>query len=198
MKVTAIKQQAKRHDRYSVFVDGKYSFSLSEAQLVASRLHGGKELTVDEVAQYHDTSAEGKLFDKLLNLFSYRMRSEWEVRDYLRRQKAPDEQISRLIERLSGLGYVDDKKFAAVWAESRQSMRPTSRRKLRAELMAKRIAPEIIDQVLRDEAGDERDALHQVIAKKRARYPDQQKFMQYLARQGFSYDDIRAVLAELE
>ena len=34
-----------------------------------------------------------------------------------------------------------------------------------------------------------------MIAKKRSKYPDEQKFMQYLARQGFGYDAIKSALA---
>jgi regulatory protein len=36
--------------------------------------------------------------------------------------------------------------------------------------------------------------MSKIIAKKRSRYPDDKKLMQYLARQGFSYDDIKKAL----
>lgn len=198
MKITAIKAQVKRQDRYSVYVDGAYSFSLSEGQLVACGLHSGQELGADELAQYRDESAEGKLFDRLLNLFSYRMRSEWEVRDYLRRKQTPAEQADRLVRRLVGLGYVDDQKFAQSWVESRRASRSVSQRKLRAELATKRITADIIDQALAADETNERDVLGQLVRKKRARYSDDTKLMQYLARQGFSYGDIRDALAQTD
>jgi SOS response regulatory protein OraA/RecX len=56
------------------------------------------------------------------------------------------------------------------------------------------VPPEIITQVLADEPVDEQQALRQLIDKKRGRYPDRQKLMQYLARQGFSYDAITSAL----
>jgi NUDIX domain. len=49
MKITAITQQVKRTDRYSIFVDGKYAFSLSESGLLASGLAVGQELTPAEL-----------------------------------------------------------------------------------------------------------------------------------------------------
>ena len=198
MKITAIKAQVKRQDRYSVYVDGTYSFSLSEGQLVACGLHSGQELDADELAKYRDESAEGKLFDRLLNLLSYRIRSEWEVRDYLRRKRTPAEQADRLARRLVGLGYVNDQKFAQSWVESRRTSRSASQRKLRAELAAKRIAADIIDQALAADETNERDVLDQLVRKKRARYSDDTKLMQYLARQGFSYGDIRDALAQAD
>ncbi len=41
---------------------------------------------------------------------------------------------------------------------------------------------------------DELQALRDLIAKKQARYPDSQKFMAFLVRQGFSYDDVKQAL----
>ncbi|TXG77339.1 hypothetical protein E6P97_02050 [Patescibacteria group bacterium] len=198
MKVTAIKQQAKRADRYSVYVDEKYLFSLSEGQLIASGLHSGQELDAQAVEQFQVDSVEGKLFDRLLNVLSYRPRSEWELREYLRRNQTDAPMADRLIERLRQLGYVDDEAFARAWLESRGQSRASSHRKLRTELLAKRVSGAIIDQLFRELATelDERAALRQLVAKKQARYPDEMKFMRYLAGKGFSYEDIRAVLAD--
>ncbi len=197
MKITAIKQQVKRPDRYSVYVDGSYSFSLSEDQFVASGLHSGMELDQTQVDEFMQRSATGKLFDRVLNLFSYRLRSEWEVRDYLRRKAADEAQAQQVIARLKDLGYVDDQRFAAAWVESRRYGKPISQRKLRSELSTKRIDQAIIDAVLRrdSEVTNEQDVLGDLIAKKRRNYPDDAKLMQYLARQGFRYDDIKQALA---
>ena len=44
MKITTIKQQVKNPERASIFVDGKYSFSLSLNELVAEKLKIGQEI----------------------------------------------------------------------------------------------------------------------------------------------------------
>jgi SOS response regulatory protein OraA/RecX len=54
----------------------------------------------------------------------------------------------------------------------------------------------IISQAMNEDEADERSVLRELVEKKQARYPEKSKFMQYLARQGFSYDDIKAVLEE--
>ena len=79
-------------------------------------------------------------------------------------------------------------------------LKPTSRRKLVNELRKKHIANEIIDQAIGSEDEDERSALREVIERKRrqSKYQDNEKLMQYLARQGFSYGDIKEALEELE
>ena len=44
MKITDIKAQVRRAGRYSIFVDGKYAFSLSDTALLEQKLKLGQEL----------------------------------------------------------------------------------------------------------------------------------------------------------
>lgn len=200
MKITQIKQQVKRADRYSIYVDGKYSFSLGENEFLKLGLHSGQEITDDVLAEYKDESSYGKWFDRILNLLSFRLRSEWELRDYLRRKDCPPEVTDKILNKLSVNGYVNDEQFAKRWVENRRLLKATSRRKLHMELKQKRISNEIIDKVLTNdkEEVDELAILRELVDKKQHRYPDKTKFMQYLARQGYGYQDIKTVLSELD
>jgi len=102
---------------------------------------------------------------------------------------------TRVFERLAEKGYIDDEKFARYWVENRSMTKGASRRKLVAELRTKGIESSVVERLWGDSERNDEDELQKVIAKKRNRYPDDQKFMQYLARQGFSYDDIKQALA---
>jgi regulatory protein len=62
-------------------------------------------------------------------------------------------------------------------------------------LQAKGVASGIVEQVVAESGRSDDDELAKMIAKKRSKYPDEQKFMQYLARQGFGYDAIKSALA---
>lgn len=198
MKITKISQQVKRVDRFSVFVDEKYAFSVGENELIKLGLHSGREISEEELQSFKGESELGKWFDKTLNLLSFRLRSEWELQDYLKRKKAEPEIIVQILNKLRINGYVNDEQFAKRWVENRRLMKPTSRRKLIVELKQKRVPSEIIDKVLDQDKSevDERQILRELVEKKRHRYPDQIKLMQYLARQGYSYDDIKSVLNE--
>jgi regulatory protein len=198
MKITKISQQIKRSNRFSVFVDERYSFSLGENELLKLGLHSGQEISQAELDKFHNESDYGKLFDRTLNLLSFRLRSEWELRDYLNRKKAEPEIIEKIIDRLQHNGYVNDEQFAKRWVENRRLLKPISRRKLILELKQKRVPSDIIDNVLREDKSeiDERQILRELVEKKHSRYPDRTKFMQYLARQGYGYDDIKSVLSE--
>jgi regulatory protein len=196
MKITAIKQQVKRSDRYSIYGDGKYLFSFSEGELLASGLRIGQELDQAALDELKDKAVLDKAYDRAINLISRRPRSEWELRDYLKRKEyepgTQDEVIGRLRER----GYVDDADFARRWVESRRLLKSTSKRRLSQELRQKRIADDIIKEVLEADETDELEVLKDLVERKRkqSKYKDDLKLMQYLARQGFSYDLIKEAL----
>lgn len=198
MKITAIKQQVKDQSRYSIYVDDKYSFGLSESALIESGLKIGLDLTKEELEALKDTAKLDKGYTRVLSLIARRPRSEWEIRDYLKRKDYETEFIEQIVERTRERGYIDDETFARSWVESRRFLKPVSRRKLSLELKQKRVSAEVIDTVLAEDRAstDEREVLRELVARKRGRYPDNLKLMQYLARQGYGYEDIKAVLEE--
>jgi regulatory protein len=102
-----------------------------------------------------------------------------------------DRVFARLLERK----YIDDEKFARWWVENRNLTKGASRRKIVNELRAKGVETSIIDGAIDESERNDDSELVKIIAKKRARYPDDQKFIQYLMRQGFSYDTIKSALA---
>lgn len=202
MKITKIIQQEKQKDRYSVFVDGKYAFSLSEGALLKSKLATGQELDKDELKQWKQLSADDKIYNQSLRYAAMRLRSTWEVEQYLRRKNASPALVQKILNKLSNIGLLNDEAFARAWVANRRLLRPTSKRKLQQELRAKRVPDEVTDSVLgEEEAAGDLAALREVVAKKRnlPKYKaDPLKLMNYLARQGFSYGDIKDVLGEAE
>ncbi len=200
MRITAIKAQIKNTERVSVYLDGKYSFSLTQSQLLELKLHSGMELSEQELEDLQKASDYGKLLERVMNYVMIRPRSIREVRDYLWRKKADPEVGDRIIQKMESRGYLGDAAFAKSWVRSRQLTKPVSKRRLTAELRQKGVTSELIEQALGgEEAYDELTALREIITKKskQARYQDEQKLMQYLARQGFSYDVIKSTLAEI-
>jgi regulatory protein len=187
MKITDIKQQVKRHDRYSVYVDKKYSFSLSESELMSSGIRINKEYTSQEFDDLQHTAVFDKARMRALDLLARRQRGEYDSAT-----------IEKLIQSLKTSGYVDDEQFARSWLQSRRLLKNISQRRLRLELKQKRIQDRVIDKVLQEDDVDERQVLRDLIVKKQrqTKYQDAVKLMQFLSRQGFSYDDIKAVISE--
>jgi regulatory protein len=197
MKVTAIKQQVKRPDRYSIYIDERFSFGLSESQLVQIHLRIGQELDEQELTELKHAAKTGKLYDRAIRYLSIRMRSELEMRQYLRRKEAEPEEIEALVERLKSMGYLNDEEFARHWRDDRRVIKKRSARVIGLELRQKGIEKDVITKVLAEEDGQEVQALQELIEKKRriSRYAtDEQKLIQYLMRQGYRYDAIKRAL----
>ncbi len=196
MNITNIKQQERLKGHYSVFVDGKYSFSLSDTSLLDARLSVGQELTGEDVKQYKQLSLDDKVYGNALRYAAMRRRSAWEMQSYLQRKQASPDLARQIMDKLTNLGFIDDLAFAQTWVENRHLLKPTSKRKLQQELKAKRVSNEVIDQVLRDDEVEDAGELQTMIARKRrqTKYQDDEKLMQYLARQGFGYEDIKNAL----
>lgn len=118
-----------------------------------------------------------------------------EVRD---RPGIPAAVTQRVFDRLVEKRYINDEKFARFWVENRNLRKGVSQRKLRAELQAKGVASGVIDEALSDSLRSDDEEIMKIIAKKRARYTDEQKLIQYLARQGFGFDEIKSALQREE
>lgn len=213
MKITAITAQVKDKNRVNIMVDGVYRFSLDIFQYSELGIKVGKEYTEDELNELEQESQFGKLYARTLEYCLMRPHSAKEVRDYLWRKtrttKVKTRQgelkerpgvspalTDRVFDRLVEKGYIDDEKFTRYWVENRSLTKGASRRKLTAELRTKGVDQSIIENAMTATERSETDELAKVIAKKRARYPDDQKLMTYLAGQGFSYDDIKRSISQ--
>ena len=216
MKITHLSSQQKDLNRVNVMVDGKYRFSLDILQVTELGVKVGNECTEAELESLEAESQFGKLYARALEYSLTRPHSSREIKDYLykktfskkvRNRKTGElkdrpgvskELTERVYERLLEKGYIDDEKFTRYWVENRNLVKGVSRRKLQAELHAKGVDRRIIEKYITESGRRDEDELKKVIAKKRARYPDEQKLMQYLVRQGFSYDDVKAALTSEE
>ena len=214
MKITNLSTQQRDPNRINVFVDDKYRFSLDVSQVVSLGVKIGREYDEQELAELEQESQFGKLYGRALEYCLMRPHSAREVRDYLWRKTRATRYrskktgelkerpgvsqalVDRVYKRLVEKAYIDDEKFTRYWVENRNQTKGMSQRKLEAELRAKGVANDIIERNLRDSLRNDTDELQKIIAKKRRRYPDEQKFMQYLACQGFSFDDIKTALRE--
>ena len=160
MQITKVQPAVKTAGRYNIYVDGQYSFSLDELQLVQSGLHSGLDIDETELAKLKSESEFGKNYIRAVDLISRRLRSEREIRDYA---------------------------FRKQWTKTNTGR--YSKKRIKLDLQKKGISSNIIAEVLHDEV-DDTNALDKLIAKRAKRYDDDRKLIAYLMRNGFQYDDI--------
>ena len=198
MKITSIKAQLKNPNRVSIFIESKYSFSLSLDELLQTKLINNQEINDAELKKLKQISSDGKLRMRAFEWLMIRPRSARELKDYLKRKQASEELIFDIISDAQKRNYQDDMAFATWWVEQRRSGKQRSARYIVQELSSKGVSREIATAVLKDNETSDIDALRILVAKKRrnVRYSDNQKLTEYLARQGYSFSLIKEVLAE--
>ena len=266
--VTSLRGAVRDPHRINVFLDGKFSFSLTLTELADSKLHQGQVLTNPDVERLRNLSGLGKLYRQTLEYCFSRPHSKKEIIDYLERkrlrrdiswkrfeehqlkmQNDPEyaarvkeirqhtrdqnqkireidftenntyeyrgtkktnlptkpadritsEMIQEVVSRLESQKYINDQDFARYFIENRHQNKGISTKRLIQELKIKGIDSDIIEQAIFDQGTgnflrDEEVEIEKMIKKQLRKTSDRQKIIAYLARQGFSYDLIKAKL----
>ncbi|MEO6512338.1 MAG: regulatory protein RecX [Nocardioides sp.] len=103
----------------------------------------------------------------LLNQLTGRARTRHELADKLRSKNVPDEIATRLLDRFTEVGLIDDAAFARPWVESRQGGKGLAKRALADELRRKGVDPELTRDALDEiESGAEESAARALVRKK--------------------------------
>ena len=269
--VTSLRGAIRNSHRINVFLDGKFSFSLTLTELADSKLHQGQVLTDPEIERLRNLSGLGKLYQQTLEYCFSRPHSKKEIIDYLERkrlrrdiswkrfeehqlkiQNDPEyaarvketrqhtkeqnqkirkidftenntyeyrgvqksnlptkpadritsKMIQEVVSRLESQNYINDQDFARYFIENRHQNKGISTKRLIQELKNKGISNETIEQTLIDnDSGNlvrnEEVEIEKIIKKQLRKTSDRQKIIAYLARQGFSYDLIKAKLDQI-
>jgi regulatory protein len=204
--ITALRAQAKDPQRVNVFVDGEFALGVSLNTISKEGLYVGKALSAEEFARVERAESSDKALHAALRFLEARPRSTFEIRERLRRKEFTDEAIQAAIERLAGLGMIDDAAFARSWVENRQASRPRGVGALRDELRRKGIDRAVTETLLSDETltGDEEQRAMSVARSALSKYanaPNRAAFQRrlggYLQRRGFGFDAIGPILETL-
>jgi regulatory protein len=106
---------------------------------------GPRESFADKRARHAKIDDPEIVLAAALRFLEVRQRSVAEVRRRLAQTGYRSELVDGAIDRLLGLGILDDAAFAQTWVESRDRARPRGERALRRELQVKGIDRAIVD-----------------------------------------------------
>jgi len=202
--ISAIVPAPRPAGRFSVLVDGHERAVLSldaieRLGLVVGRPIAGLEDAIAlESARLHS-------YDRALNMLAFRARSSSELARSLVRKGEEKAHVDWAIARLQEQGLLDDAAFARAFTRSRVVGGKQSRRRVEQELarkgVSRTVAGEAIEDVLEDEAVDQRSIVEEAARKKLRSLSGLEPAVQrrrlyaFLARRGYDLDDIRAAIA---
>jgi regulatory protein len=160
------------------------------------------------------TDSTRKIFlQKLYRLFSFRQRSEKEIRDYFitknyqlsakNKNQIDKNTIEELISILKEQRLIDDLAFAKNWIESRS--RKKGIRVIKSELVEKGIDRQIIEELISSQSstpGEEQTA-HRLLEKKIKVWENlpalelRKKAYDFLLRRGFEYETVKFAVEKI-
>jgi regulatory protein len=190
-----------RKKQLSIFIDGSFSFSISEEVAATSGLEVGQHLSAEQIDKLKKADLFHNCFGAALNYLGYRPRSEAEVRQRLHRRGFNDGVVDKVIIGLKERRLIDDVAFAQYWRDNRLSFRPRSRRLIKLELRQKGVAAETANEVV--EGLDDESAAYEVGLKKARvlsglEYREFHRYLSdHLRRRGFDYEAISSTVARL-
>ena len=205
--VTRLAGQKKNPQRVSVFIDEAFAFGVHVDLVVEFGLHKGQVLRVEEQQHIVEADRARAARAMALDYLSYRARTEYEIRQKLRRSEFADAVVEGAVAWLRELGYLDDAAYARSYVEARFRNRGYGPARLRSDLRRRGVAGRVIDAVL-GVLVEEEDMLEAARSHAEKRWPRlaaeadafkrRKKLSDYLVRRGFSYDITRRVVEEFE
>jgi len=204
MKITKIMQQKRNKRRFSIYIDGKYSFSLDYDTLTRENLHQGDEISQQVIDRLQDKDEFARARDYAYNLLSYRDRSELEIFKRLVEKGFHMEVINELINFLKDAEMIDDRKFVNRYIDSIFVSHPMGKLRVVYELNHKLVSSDVIEEVCsqRFNSEMERELARKAAGKKMnqlKRYPEEiakQRLKSYLYRRGFDFEIIKETMGE--
>ncbi len=202
--ITDITKQKRNRERYNIYIDREYAFSLSAELLIKYNIKKGNTIDEKELKELVSKENTKKAYNMTLNYLKYRMRSQREIEAYLKRKGFDYENIERVVEKLKEYDLIDDEAFAKALMRDTVSAKPVGRRMVAYKLKQKGVPDEIIDmtvELIDDE--EEFERARELAQKQYRRYggcpttKELHKIGRTMARRGFNWDTINRVLKEV-
>ncbi|GGE24839.1 regulatory protein RecX [Marinithermofilum abyssi] len=190
--ITKIERQKNQAPRYNIYIDGAFRFGIHEDVLVKHALSKGMEVNPEEIEAILHAEEMSKVRQAALRYIGHRPRTTEEVRRYLLGKGYEGEPVAEILQEMQRLNYLDDRRFAREWVESRSTSKGYGPRLLRQELEQKGVSGQYIEEALDELDQEEERRLAEQAAEKRYRRLSNQpwpvverRLGHFLLRRGF-------------
>lgn len=202
--ITSIETQKNNPQRKSVFLDGKFWKGIDEEILIRFKLEVGKPINKKEIERIIFWEETGKAKIRAVKFITPRMRSRKEIEDRLIKYGYEGRLITKVIQWLESLNYVDDNKFMEMWIKER-ALKNYGRIRIEQELSQKGFErAEIREKISKIYPDEEEFKRAFEIGKKKLKSfqglngaSRKRKLWRFLLSRGFSYDLSEEVCRDL-
>ncbi|MDE5547957.1 MAG: RecX family transcriptional regulator [Clostridia bacterium] len=197
-EITAITPQKKDKMRCNIEVDGRFYCGMKLETVMQNRLKAGMTVTPEALSAMQLESEKQTALDKALTHISASMKTEREVRDYLKKKGYLEDVCDYVLEKMRDYGLVDDLQYAQRYAES--AGKKKGARLIAVELKRKGVSDESIEETISQmEDGTEsaKRVLQKYLRGKEINRDTLRKAYGHLLSKGFDYDTASTALRAL-
>ncbi len=195
-QITAISPQKKDQTRCNIEVDGRFFCGMNLETVLKNHLKAGMEISEEDLAAAQLEGEKADALDKALSHISASMKTEREIRDFLKKKGYLDDVTEYVVEKMKGYGYIDDRAFAISYARS--AGKKKGARAITLALRMKGVGEEDIEAAL-SELGDGKETAKLLLEKylrgKTLDTATRRKAFSYLLSKGFDPDTVRSLLS---
>ena len=197
MRISKLSASKHKKGRILVQLEGGELLRVGEREVAVFGLYAGKELTAEEKSALEQAARESGLKDRALSLLTARPLSRKELIDRLiERADATEKEAEAVADELGRLGLLNDRTYAETLVRH-YSAKGYGPYRLREELRRRGVPRAYWDEAL-DNLDDPAEAIDALLRQKlRGRTADRKELKRasdYLARKGYSWNDISAAL----
>lgn len=205
MKITKIEIQKRNKEKVNIYVDDKYSFSLTLNGLIDSKIKEKDEITQEKIEQLKIEDSPKLAALQAINIISYSMKTEKELRQKLSTKGFSDNAINYAVDKMKSYGYIDDENYVTSYIKTRAIPQGWGENKIISNLLKKGVDISIIKEKISELYSDDekKESILNVASTYLAKIPKEeylkkkQKLYRYLASKGYSYDLISFACNEL-
>ena len=161
-EITAITPQIKDKTRCNIEVDGRFFCGMKLVTVMQYRLKVGSVVTRESLSEIQLESEKETALDKALFHITATMKTEREIRDFLKKKGYVEEVSDYVVGKLREYRYLDDAAYARAYFESAAKRKGS--RLIVMELKQKGISDEAISEALSEHSSEE-DAAKGVLEK---------------------------------
>lgn len=199
MQITGIEFQKKHDDRANLYIDGDFYCGVSVELILREQLKKGMEVDVEKLQEIIVEDEKKTAFSKVIKYISSTIKTEKQIKDYLKRKEYNQSTIEYVIGKLKEYNYIDDEQFARSFVLTYASK--YGKLKLISALRSKGITEEVIDNVFTDELKIESNIMQVAEKYLKNKEKSPQTFMKlsrFLCSRGYDFDEINRIVNELK
>ena len=205
MKITKIEIQKNNKEKVNIYIDEKYSFSLTTSTFLDFKIKEGMDINEEQINQFKIKDSPKLAFLQAINILSYAEKTEKELIKKLKEKGFDEDSIEYALEKAKNYGYIDDENYIESFIKNKAIPQHWGEQKIIATLMQKGLDKNLIkDKLVILYSDEEKEENILEIAQKQLnkikdtnKMKRKQKLYRYLLSKGFSYDLVSSTVNKI-